>query len=177
MEEAKLSEVWRLNNPDVKHYSWFRYLPTPVFGRIDFYLISDSILSNVDSCEYLPGFKTDHSFIEIVISTKNDNRGPGMWKLNSTHIDHPEYQFKIKHVITKAAQLYADTTPKIKWEMIKCEIIGASKEYAYRFSEFQKNMIQEPNQGNLDQMIKYETEINNIIDQKTKGTIFRSKMR
>ena len=122
-------------------YSWFRYDPQLSFSRIDFYLISDSLLSFVEHCEYLPGFKTDHSFIEIIISIDKDDRGKGLWKFNAQHLNDPEFVFKLNNVIGASKSKHRELNSDIKWEMVKCDIIGACQEYAYRKAKSNKKTI------------------------------------
>ena len=97
LEEAELEEVWRVYNPEKKHYSWFKYFPQPSFSRLDMFFISSSLLSTVKECKYSQGLKTDHSFIECtLINIDEEPRGKGLWKFNAMHLEDPEYVFKIQ---------------------------------------------------------------------------------
>ena len=130
-EEAGVSNVWRVN-PELKQFSWHKYFPEPSFGRIDYYLISDALLSSIEFCRYMPGFKTDHSFVELGIDTTTSPRGRRFWKFNAQHLDSTEYDFKIRHFIEKIKEIYKERTLDIIWEMIKCEVTAATIDSSIR---------------------------------------------
>ena len=157
----------------------------------DIVLISDSILSQMDLCRYMPGFRSDHSFIELGFTDNQDPRGPVLWKFNSTLLDKPEFVFKIKETIKKAIlpNQQAESPPDFMWEMIKCEVIGATidfskinakqtkinlNKYYEKLACLQTVKINEPNENNLNQMKEIEPNINKIVEKKTRGSIFRA---
>ena len=64
-EEANLCDVWRIRNENTRQYSWFKYFPSPHFSRLDFFLISFTLMGKVDSCKMTPGLKSDHSLVQF----------------------------------------------------------------------------------------------------------------
>ena len=77
MDEANLQDIYRIQNPESKQYTWFRYNPTPQFSRLDFFLISNSLVSVIEWCQAMQGFISDHSFIEMDIDDDDSPRGKG----------------------------------------------------------------------------------------------------
>ena len=57
-----------------------------------------------------PGFKSDHSFVEMELCEMESPRGKGMWKLNSMLLDKPEYTFNIYQTIDKAKIVHAESS-------------------------------------------------------------------
>ena len=87
VDEGNITDIWRDLQEAKKRYSWFRYQPQPSFSRIDYFLISNSLNAYVEDSRYMPGFRSDHSFVELILQHQELDRGPGMWKLNSYSID------------------------------------------------------------------------------------------
>ena len=65
---------------------------TTIFCRLDYFLISDNLISNVISCEHWTSFRTDHSPVILNINLTNVDRGTGYVKLNNSFILDNEYQ-------------------------------------------------------------------------------------
>ena len=79
MEEFSLIDVWRMKNPTTHRYTWHS---KNVHCRLDFFLISFNLISQVKSCNILLGYKTDHSAITCKININSQPRGRGLWKFN-----------------------------------------------------------------------------------------------
>ena len=83
MDEMELLDLWRIDNPQRKIYSWTRKYKNRISGsRIDLALMSQSIANKTKSIKYVPGFKSDHSMIEIKLLRNDAGRGRGSWKFN-----------------------------------------------------------------------------------------------
>ncbi|WAR01916.1 YTX2-like protein, partial [Mya arenaria] len=61
------------------------------YSRIDYILTSKSIGNEVDSCtiEHFP--LSDHDAISIKLVMETETRGPGLWKMNTSILENPEY--------------------------------------------------------------------------------------
>ncbi len=57
-EIYKLQDPWRVYNPDVKRFTWFRNNPIKK-ARLDFFLISEEIMTLVEKVNINPGYRTD----------------------------------------------------------------------------------------------------------------------
>ena len=87
--QLDLIDAWRIINPDSRKYTWRRRRPE-ISCRLDFFLVSQSLMCSVASANISAGYKTDHSLIDIRIALHSNPRGPGFWKLNTcflTEID------------------------------------------------------------------------------------------
>ena len=78
-----LLDAWRVLNPDTRRYTWRRKRPE-IQCRLDFFLITESLMCDIKSADISTGYKTDPSSIEIKIATHSNMRGPGFWKLNTS---------------------------------------------------------------------------------------------
>ena len=83
MQNLDLNDVWRERNLVGSRFTW-RKRKLEIYCRLDFFLISSSLLGNVTNANILPGFKTDHSMVSIHLKTNQNPRGPGFWKFNTS---------------------------------------------------------------------------------------------
>ena len=87
MHEESRRYTWRKNNP-IKQ------------ARLDFFLISENILCNILKSSIEPGYRTDHSFPNIVLKINEFKKGRGLWKFNNSLLMEKEYLNLIKRYIT-----------------------------------------------------------------------------
>ena len=65
MDEMDVIDIWRLHRPLERKFTWLRYQPNLVMRRLDFFLVSSSLIELMDKSEIRPGFLSDHSNITI----------------------------------------------------------------------------------------------------------------
>ena len=63
MENLDLTDAWRVLHPDSLRYTWRRRKPE-IQCRLDFFLVSQSLMCNVTHADISTGYKTDHSIQE-----------------------------------------------------------------------------------------------------------------
>ena len=78
-----LTDIWRVGHPDERRYTWFSNAPLKR-SRLDFFLITEELSSLVVSTSISPGYRTDHSLIELSFKFDNQKRGHGFWKFNNS---------------------------------------------------------------------------------------------
>jgi len=66
-ENIDLTDVWRVFNPETKRYT-LRQRQPDIQCRLDFFLVSQSSICNITQADIIPGFKTDHSMINLSLS-------------------------------------------------------------------------------------------------------------
>ena len=70
--------------------------------------------------------------ITLQISLHSNNRGRGVWKLNTSFLKDTEYVNRIKSIIKQTKDEYAqdDTVnPNLLWEMVKLKVREESLKY------------------------------------------------
>jgi len=92
--QLDLIDVWRIINPDIRKYTWRRRRPE-ISCRLDFFLVSQSLMCSVTSVNISAGYKTDHSLIDIRIALHSNPRGLGFWKLNASFLAEIDSLLKI----------------------------------------------------------------------------------
>ena len=76
-------------------------------SRLDFFLVSESVLLHVKNSTIEPGYRSDHSMICLSIAFNDFVRGKGLWKFNNTLLYDLEYLALVKKVIQDVKQQYA----------------------------------------------------------------------
>ena len=92
-----LIDVWREFNPFMRQYTWRKFNSTKQ-GRIDFFLITKSLASCIDSKNILPGYRSDHSLIILTFNGKTYERGKYFWKFNNSLLNDEEYIKTVKTI-------------------------------------------------------------------------------
>ena len=92
---------------------------TPKYNAdLTFFLVSQCTSCNSINTDVAPGYNTDHSLVTLQISTHNNMRGRGFWKLNTSFLKDEEYIKKIQSIITQTKDEDAQdntVTPNLPW--------------------------------------------------------------
>lgn len=81
IENLNLIDIWRVQHPQLKRFTWRRRKPN-IHCCLYFFLVSNTLGTNLIETDILPGYKTDHSLITLTLSTRSNPQGPGFWKFN-----------------------------------------------------------------------------------------------
>ena len=108
IEKYGLIDAWRLKYPDKKKYTWFK--PSPVkAARLDYFLISTTILDILSDCYISFKYRSDHCKIGLKIYLDKSNRGKGIWKLNSELLADTKLMKTIEEGILLMVEVHACT--------------------------------------------------------------------
>ena len=150
--------------------------------------------------DIVPGYQTDHSMITFRMSTAQNPRGPGYWKLNTHHQTETQYTELIQTTITDLCKEYegqSEVDEILLLDVIKMKIREASLNYAaarkWRL-ENRENWLEEEvlalenklNKRNVSDKVKEnirtelrikKQQIEEIITYKTQRAILRSNVK
>ena len=101
-----LVDSFRYFHPKLRRYSWRRRNPVKQ-ARLDYFIISKSLTDLILSSLILPGYKSDHSILELTIEINTFIRGRGVFKLNCDCLKDIEYLTTINNVISQEKLAYA----------------------------------------------------------------------
>ena len=172
MQNLDLRDVWRDENPNDFRFTWRQRNPE-IHCRLDFFLISTSLLGNVSKVDILPGFRTDHSLISLHLKLNENIKGPGFWKLNTSLLTELPYVNLIKETIKSVVVQYKDdqnVNEILLWEMIKLEIRTKSIEYSKNKSrkiKYKEKLLEEEI-SILEKVIEQEISVTKLIDSRKK---------
>ena len=106
MAHFDLIDIFRSLFPDKKEFSWRRFR-TSKQGRLDYFLVSHSLSSDVKNASINPGYRSDHSIVNLSLKKIEFKRDRTYWKFNNSLLTDKEYVSKIKGVIKEVKEQYA----------------------------------------------------------------------
>lgn len=190
--ELDLIDVWRYKNNDTLQFTWRRTNGVER-SRIDYWLISQSILPRIMSCDIRPALikSTDHLAVSLKLNIP-DKRGPGYWKLNNSYLDDKEYIDIITNVIN-ICKIQNLSASQLLWETCKHDIKISSIQYGKNKAKIQRNEIRKveslhqrlsnelllsPDNNQLKtEITNVEAEIENLYHYRAKGAQIRSRLQ
>ena len=96
-----LNDAWRKIHPNKKQFTY------KDISRLDKFLVSTEILDSLQKSNIvIPGIKSDHKCITMLLDFDKSTRGPGRWKLNTSILQDKTYNEKIKNLIQKTQSDY-----------------------------------------------------------------------
>ena len=109
MSDYELVDIYRLRNPGLRQFTWRRKTPLTM-RRLDFFLISNTLQSEVKSCEHLFPLSSDHTPVKIhFLSSTYHKRGAEYWKFNNSLLENnnfsSEMKDKINQIVSKFSEL------------------------------------------------------------------------
>ena len=107
IENLGLIDIFRYKYPHRKRYSW-RQFGGVKRARLDFFLVSSSLIPFVENCDILPGIQSDHSMPVLEIDFSRFSRGRGFFKFNNSLINDYEYVKLIEDTIREVTIQYAE---------------------------------------------------------------------
>ena len=189
MSEYVLEDAWRAQNNETKRYSWFRKNPRQA-SRLDFALVSTGLCDVIHNCMYITGIKTDHSAFFVGFNIEQHERGGGYWKLNTSLLYDAEFIKLISNVI-KNTICTSELSAVVTWELVKRDVRTAAKKYSRMKSSEDRVVISQLTEAVTELENKFDTlndaqhelmqaskdELEEMITSRTRGIIFRSKVR
>ena len=190
MEAQELLDIWREMNPDIHRFTWRRMNLSPIFVRLDFFLITDRLCQSISNTDILPSYKSDHSTPNIFLAFMDMSHGPGYWKLNTSLLDDQVFVTELDKIFEiELAQSYQDKCKH--WEVIKLAVRNYVLQYAAKKKKETENKLaalqrklktiehslhhQTIFQDSLQEIALIKNEINDIMVHKTNGVILRCK--
>jgi hypothetical protein len=116
MDNLDLYDIWREFNPECRRFTWRRKTPFQQ-SRLDFFLVSESILSVVDDADILCGYRTDHSLVKLVLQFgQKETKRKSFWKFNASLLKDQLYLDEVNKLIDDIVEEYA-ASPYSREEM------------------------------------------------------------
>ena len=114
MLDKNLCDIWRVKHPYKQQFTWLQN-DGQIASRLDYWLISDSIIKQVSEATITQAPYTDHKGVKTIHKKiySNRTRGPGIWKLNDKLLLQQDYIANIKIIIiNELNDIHAHTPPQ-----------------------------------------------------------------
>ena len=205
IEEKHLLDPFRELHPDCRRYTWRKRTPRQQ-ARLDFFLISQNMLSSIQKVMINSSYRSDHSPILMKIKFNEFKPGKGLWKFNNSLLHDIEYSNLIRQKILEVKKQYVPMIYNIDrlseipdseiqftindqlfLETLLMELRGKTISYA----SFKKksrsneekilrsniNKLEENMTGNYEKLEILKTKLEKLRQEKMKGHIIRCKTK
>ena len=95
MENFELVDAWRELYPNKRGYTWRKFNSVQQ-SRLDYFLVSDALLSEINGLKVLPGYRSDHSFVSLGVKNKKQRKDRPFWKFNNSLLHDIKYVDLVK---------------------------------------------------------------------------------
>ena len=85
-----LVDPFREAYPSLRRYTWRKKSPIKQ-ARLDYFLVSQDLLTSVDKCSIEGSYRSDHSMITLDISFVQFQKGKPLWKHNNSLLSDKDY--------------------------------------------------------------------------------------
>ena len=106
LNNEDLVDVWRVQHPNEKSFTWRQRNPLKQ-GRLDFFVLSSGLMNTVVSSSICHGYRSDHSLIQCNFKLNKIVYGRGYWKFNSCLLQDEHYINLILQVINETISEYS----------------------------------------------------------------------
>lgn len=187
----ELMDAWREQNPLTRQYTWQQSHPL-VKCRLDYWLIPVHLLIQIAACQISRAPCTDHKSVVFRIQGPHfQSRGPGIWRLNTTVLQHEQYQEEIRSKIEAALAETSDWNAGQRWEYLKMTMRNASMQYCAKLNSIRlkrklelQSMIDQvdvmgdaASVADLEIMARAKQELEVLLEDDARRAILRSKVR
>ena len=209
MNDLNLYDVWRDENKDTRTYSWKRKIQSGLvqMGRLDFFLVSESLINFSCDEKISPGYRSDHSLISLSLQFSETPRAKTFWKFNSSLLEQPNFAKEIKNTISNVKKQYAASpynvekideidndsfqtsiNPQLFFDVLLLEIrsktiafSSALKKQEIKTAAELQSQISELERcdpaENYELIKSKQDELRTLREKKLKGTLIRSRAR
>ena len=114
--ELNLYDVWRDENGEKCMYTWRRKINSGYvqMGRLDFFLVSETLISYTSEVAINLSYRSDHSVISMSLSFKDIPKPKNYWKFNNSLLKNKDYINEIKNVIIQIKNQYSVTNSNLE---------------------------------------------------------------
>ena len=206
MDELNLKDIFREMYPTLIRYSWRKRNPLKQ-ARLDFFLISESLLSLTTCVQYDSSYRSDHSPAVISLKLNEFIRGKGFWKFNNSLLYDKDFVSLIKTTMKEVKVQYAcpvynfdninlvnnssiafTINDQLFLDILLTEIRGKTISYSAfkkkntmrKEADLEKEILlleQSLNSENSATLAEKQHELENIRQNKLKGKLIRSKVK
>lgn len=124
-EDLSLVDIWRLVNPREREYTFYSHCHKS-HSRIDFFLVSNSLIDSVVECEIGAIALSDHAAVELHVDLNTDKVKRGRWRLNTMWLQDVSFCNTLSEDLKSFFEINIGSTETISsvWEASKAYVRG-----------------------------------------------------
>ena len=189
MEDVALVDVWRLVNPGEREYTFYSHCHK-IHTRIDFHLVSRSIIKNVIDSKIGTIALSDHAWVELNIDLNTETEKKGRWRMNTMLLQDEIFSAKLTEDLTSFFDINMGSTERIAtvWEASKAFIRGkliaqSSKKKKESIEQIrnleseivtlEKDLADHYTEELYQKLCRCKFQLNGIYNKKTEYALFR----
>ena len=193
LDRKGLVDVWRHLNPLVKRSTWARN-STAVRTRLDRFYMQVEMLPAVKNAKIGAKGPSDHNVILLKVETEGFvARGKGTFKMNTSLLEMPVYQERVKQWIREIDYEILEAgirDKRIAWDYFKMKIREETKKFSGRLAkekrEYESKLHEELEaldakiddtlcQAAIDQYVLIKDRLKQFLEAKATGAAIRAK--
>ena len=187
-EELALVDIWRVLHPQERDYTFYSH-PHSTYSRIDYFLISRSLVGQTIGSSIGNIVVTDHAPIELLLSSKDTVPSSPRWRLNNSLLHNENY---CEYIRLKMSEFWECNEGSIEdvgltWDAFKAYLRGCLIQYSSLMKKAQreeilrlendikaleKEHISHPSEEIWNKLIKLKFDLNSILQKKVEHAMF-----
>jgi len=188
LKEKQLYDVWSFKHNSEPGYTYVdKNVGTK--SRLDYIFVNGDLLHKVKDigickCPFAP----DHLAVYVTVTKIESAKGSNYWKMNSSVLKNEDYRKEITNLVRKVEQEYVQSSPQVKWELLKVMVKETTMEYCkkrksqtYKYRiELQQRLdylIQVNGVSRTNEMDEIERELDEMYTNDIRGAQIRSKVK
>lgn len=137
-EELSLSDVWRLQHPDVRQFTFRR---SAYASLLDLWLISEHLTELVRESAIRTAPLSDHNAMSLSIQAIPTVRGPGIWRFDNSLLLNKDFVSTMIEFLENFGFDGSISSPHTKWDFLKYVIHRCCIQFSRRAGSQLKSQI------------------------------------
>ncbi|KAK7462499.1 hypothetical protein BaRGS_00038468, partial [Batillaria attramentaria] len=85
--------------------------------RLDYMLVSDSVIDRAVACNIYSHAQSDHRRVEMRFKTSKLNRGPSYWKFNDSLLQDRLFVQEMNSLLEEITEQTHSDDPSVQWDL------------------------------------------------------------
>ncbi len=131
MQDYGLGDGWRLNHPNQREYSYFSHVHHSS-SRIDFFLTSNSLHSDISEPQIHPSTISDHAPVTFRLNRLSQHKPTTRWRFNTSLLKDTDFDRYLRGEWASFLEINdsPNTSATLLWETGKAVIRGRIISYS-----------------------------------------------
>lgn len=207
--ELNLYDIYRCENGESRRFTWKRKLKSGdiQLGRLDFFLLSESLMNFSKNEKILTAYRSDHCLISLSLCFSVSQKSKTFWKFNNSLLNNINFVSEVKHLINEIKIQYGASpynpltidkiehgdlqlkiNPQLFFDILLLEIRSKTIAFSSALKRMENDQIasleaeikkleQENSSIHFDLIKQKENELKSLREKKLKGVLIRSRAR